>query len=219
MKISIMKAYLLNHRTLWPFYGAVIIVLVWGLFFYKGSWGELLITKDQKGYQLFTSEKYLEAADAFDDRLYKGASFYKAGEFKKAKAVYMMNGTKDGRYNLGNSHMMLGKYEEAIEAYEIALKIDPDLTWAKENMSLAIARQEMLDVENDGEQGVGELGADEIVYDNTENKGQDVTEETSGETSDSKNANWLDRIQTGPKDFLKHKFSYQYGMQKAKDAK
>jgi Ca-activated chloride channel family protein len=216
---GIMKAFLLKHRTLWPFYVAVIIVLAWGFLFFRGSWGELWITNDQKGYQLFTSKKYLESADVFDNTLYKGASFYKAGEFKKAKAVYMMNSSEEGRYNLGNSYIMLGKYKEAIEAYEIALKIDPDFTLAKDNMALAIARQKMLDVENDGEQGVGALGADEIVYDNTENKGQDVTEEGSGETSESRNANWLDRIQTGPKDFLKHKFSYQYAMQKGKDAK
>ena len=213
---SFVKNYYENHRTLLPFYAAVIIVLAWGLFFFRGSWSELWITNDQKGYALFSDKKYLEATSVFDDPLYKGASYFKAGEFKKAKAIYMMNSSKEGRYNLGNSQMMLGKYEKAIEAYEIALKIDPDLTWAKENLSLAKARQKMLDVENDGEQGVGELGADEIVYDNTENKGQDVTEESSGETSESKNANWLDRIQTGPKEFLKHKFSYQYGMQKAK---
>ena len=211
-----MKSYLLNNRTLWPFYAAVIIVLAWGLFFFRGSWGELWITNDQKAYQLFETKQYVEAANTFDDVSYKGASFYRAGEFKKAKAVYMTNSSKEGRYNLGNSHMMLGKYKEAIEAYEIALKIDPDFTWAKENMNLAKARQAMLDVENDGEQGVGMLGADEIVYDNTENKGQDVTEEGSQEGGESKNANWLDRIQTGPQDFLKHKFSYQYGMQKDK---
>ena len=216
---DIMQSFLLKHRTLLPLYAALIIVLAWGLFFFKGSWSELWITNDQKGYQLFKSEKYLEAANVFEDSSFKGASFYKAGEFKKAKAVYLLDSSKEGRYSLGNSHMMLGKYKEAIEAYEIALKIDPGFTWAKENMKLAIVRQKMLDVENDGEEGVGELGADEIVYDNTENKGEDVTEERSGETSESRNANWLDRIQTGPQDFLKHKFSYQYGMQKADDAK
>jgi len=211
-----MKLFVLNHRTLLPFYAALMLVLVWGIFFFRGSWGELWITNDQKGYELFSAKKYVEAVSAFDDPLYKGASYFKAGEFKKAKAIYMMNSSKEGRYNLGNSQMMLGKYEEAIEAYEIALKIDPNFTGAKENLVLARARQKMLDVENDGEQGVGAMGADEIVYDNTENKGQDVTEETSGESSESKNVNWLDRIQTGPKEFLKHKFSYQYGMQKDK---
>jgi len=219
MKIGIMKSFFLKYRTLLPLYAAAIIVLIWGLFFFRGSWSELWITNDQKGYQLFKSEKYLDAANAFDDTSFKGASYYKAGEFKKAKAVYMTNSSKEGRYNLGNRHMMLGKYKEAIEAYEIALKIDLDFTWAKENRNLAKARQAMLDVENDGEQGVGMLGADEIVYDNTENKGQDTNEEGTIEGNTNKNANWLDRIQTGPKDFLKHKFSYQYGMQKGQDAK
>jgi Ca-activated chloride channel family protein len=119
MKIGIMKSFLLKHRTLLPFYAAGIIVLLWGIFFFRGSFSELWVTNDQKGYQLFMSEKYLEAADAFDDTSFKGVSFYKAGEFKKAKAVYMMNSSKEGRYNLGNSHMMLGKYKEAIEAYYV----------------------------------------------------------------------------------------------------
>lgn len=216
---GIMKSFLLKHRTLLPFYAALIIVLIWGLFFFRGNWSELWITNDQKGYRLFSTQKYLDAAAIFENQLFKGASFYKAGEFKKAKAIYRTNSSKEGRYNLGNSYVMLGKYQEAIEAYDLALKIDPNFTWAKENRSLAEARQKMMDVDNDGEQGVGKLGADEIVYDNKENKGQDVTEENSGETSESKSANWLDRIQTGPQDFLKHKFAYQYGMQKAKDAK
>jgi len=213
-----MKTFFQKYRTLLPFYLAIILVLLWALFFFNGTWRELWMTNDQKGYKHFKSKQYSEAASLFDNTLFKGASYYKAGEFKKSKAIYVTNSTKEGRYNLGNSQMMLGKYKESIEAYEIALKIDPDFTWAKENMALAKARQAMLDVENDGEQGVGALGADEIVYDNTENKGQDVTEEGSGESTDSTNTNWLDRIQTGPQDFLKHKFSYQYGMRKSNDA-
>ncbi len=74
----------------------------------------------------------------------------------------------------------------------------------------------MKEVENDGEQGVGELGADKIVYDNKEDKGVEVTEEGAKENSEQKNTNWLDRIQTSPKAFLKNKFSYQYQMQKSK---
>jgi Ca-activated chloride channel family protein len=112
---GVMKLFLLKHRTLLPFYVAVIIVLAWGLFFFRGSWSELWITNDQKGYQLFETKQYAQAANTFDDVSYKGASYYKAGEFKKAKAVYMTNSSKEGRYNLGNSHMMLGKYKEAIE--------------------------------------------------------------------------------------------------------
>ena len=53
------------------------------------------------------------------------------------------------------------------------LKIDPDFKEAKENLIVAKARKILKEPENDGEQGVGELGADEIVYDNKAGKGVD----------------------------------------------
>jgi Ca-activated chloride channel family protein len=211
---GILRTTLRKYRTLIPFYLALFTVVIWSLFFFKGTWSELWITADQQGYRQYQAKEYKEAAQSFENRLFKGAAYFKAGEFKKAKAVYMTLSGKEARYNLGNAEMMLGKYDKAIEAYEIALKIDPDFKWAKENMQLAFARKKMNEVENDGKQGVGELGADEIVYDNKENKGVDVTEEGATESSEQKNANWLDRIQTSPKSFLKNKFSYQYQMQK-----
>ncbi len=79
-------------------------------------------------------------------------------------------------------------------------------------MIVAKARKILKEPENDGEQGVGELGADEIVFDNKEGKGVDDDSSAEQEAS-SGNPNWLDRLQTGPKDFLKNKFRYQYEMQ------
>ena len=207
-----MRTMLLKHRTLLPFYLALVVVVFWAMFFFKGSWSELWMTADQKGYKLYQTKNYKEAAQSFENPSFKGASYFKAGEFKKAKAIYMAGTSKEAKYNLGNTELMLGKYDKAIEAYEIALKIDPDFSIAKENLNLAKARKQMMEVENDGEQGVGKLGADKIVYDNKENKGVNVTEEGSTETTEQKNANWLDRIETSPKSFLKNKFSYQYQM-------
>lgn len=195
------------------------IVLLWYGLVFDGSWSELLQTNDQKAYALFEQKEYREAAKTFEDSMYKGASFFKDAAFKKAKAIYATMTSKEARYNLGNAELMLGDYDKAIEAYTLALKIDPNFKWAKENKALAIARKKMKEVENDGQQGVGKLGADEIVYDNTENKGVDVKDEGSQERSKSDNANWLDRIQTSPKAFLKNKFSYQYQMKEAKDVK
>jgi Ca-activated chloride channel family protein len=156
----------------------------------------------------YKNQEYSSAAKAFDDALYKAASLYRAGEFKKSQAIYAtMSSPPVAKYNLGK-----GEYEEAIKAYDIALQMQPDFKEAKSNKALAIARKELKDVENDGQQGVGALGADEIVYDNSENKGEEQTQEESTQTKQQNNTNWLDRIQTSPKDFLKHKFAYQYGM-------
>ena len=195
-----------------------IAVLWYGLVF-DGSWSELLKTNDQKAYALFEQKEYGKAAEIFEESMSKGASFFKDGAFKKAKAVYGTMTTKEARYNLGNSELMLGQYDKAIEAYTLALKIDPNFIWAKENKALALARKKMKEVENDGKQGVGKLGADKIVFDNTENKGVDVKVEGAKEEKQNNNANWLDRIQTSPQGFLKNKFSYQYQMKEATDAK
>ena len=195
------------------------ITVLWYGFVFDGSWSELLKTNDQKAYALFEQKEYGKAAEIFEDSMSKGASFFKDGAFKKAKAVYGTMSTKEARYNLGNSELMLGQYDKAIEAYTLALKIDPNFIWAKENKALALARKKMKEVENDGKQGVGKLGADKIVFDNTENKGVDVKVEGAKEEKQNNNANWLDRIQTSPQGFLKNKFSYQYQMKEATDAK
>ena len=197
------------------------IVLLWYGLVFDGSWSELLETNNQKAYALFEQKSYGKAAETFEDSMYKGASFFKDGAFKKAKAIYATMTTKEARYNLGNSELMLGEYDKAIEAYTLALKIDPSFTWAKENKDLAIARKKMKEVENDGKQGIGDMydmQPDEIVYDNTEGKGED-DERSAQKAIKGNNANWLDRIQTSPKAFLKNKFSYQYQMKEATDVK
>lgn len=207
-----MKKYLLKNLSLLPFYVVLLFSLLWLLFFYSGPWNRLLITSDQAGYTLYQNKEYVKAAQSFENSSFKGASFYRAGEFKEAKALYRNMSDKVGKYNLGNANMMLGLYDPAIKAYEVALKMDPDFKEAKENLKVAKARKILKEPENDGDQGVGALGADEIVFDNKAGKGVDDDSSAKQEAA-SGNPNWLDRLQTGPKDFLKNKFRYQYEVQ------
>lgn len=204
-----MKEKIFKNLSMLPFYVLVLLSLLYLAFFYKDPWSRLFVSSDQLGYHSFQKNQYLEAAKTFEERSFKGASFYRAGEFKKAKAIYQNISSKEGKYNLGNAYVMLGKYDEAIEAYEVALKIDPNFKEAQKNLVVAKARKILKEPENDGEQGVGALGADEIVFDNKEGKGVDDDKSAQVEVS-SGNPNWLDRLQTGPKDFLKNKFRYQY---------
>ena len=218
MKAMIQK-YLSNVPfSLLPFFVILLFSLFWLLFFYNGSMNRLFITSDHLASKAYEKKNYMDAAKTFENISLKGASFYRAGEFKKAKAIYQNLSSKEGKYNFGNALVMLGNYDSAIEAYELALKIDPKFKEAKENLIVAKARKILKEPENDGEQGVGELGADEIVYDNKEAKGVD-DDQSAEQESASGNPNWLDRLQTGPKDFLKNKFRYQYEMKGRKDAK
>ena len=165
------------NPTLIPFYLISILSLFWLLFIYKGNFINLWITPNQIGYRYYIAEDYINASKSFENISFRGASLYRAGEFEKAKSIYILRSDRDSRYNLGNSYLMMGRYEEAIKAYDIALQIDPNFIEATENRALAKARKELLDIANDGEQGVGELGADEIVYDNKASKGVEDTVE------------------------------------------
>ncbi|MEA3456863.1 MAG: tetratricopeptide repeat protein, partial [Campylobacterota bacterium] len=168
-----MKKYLKEHLSLLPLFITLLVSVFWLLFVYQGGWNRLFITSDQLACRYYKHKNYNKAAETFSDLSFKGASYYRAGEFKKAKSVYQNLSDKEGRYNLGNCYVMLGKYDDAIKSYELVLKIDPNFVQAEENLKLAKARKILKEPENDGEQGVGALGADEIVFDNKEGKGVD----------------------------------------------
>jgi len=194
-----MKSYMKNHLSLMPF-------------FYEGRMDRLFVRADQVGYKAYVKKEYVKAAENFENLSFKGASYFRDASFKEAKSVYQNLSSKESHYNLGNLYVMLGEYDNTITAYELALQIAPDFQKAKDNIRIAKARKILKEPENDGQQGVGELGADEIVFDNKKNKGVDDNQSAQKEASTG-NQNWLDRLQTGPKDFLKNKFSYQYQMQ------
>ena len=204
-----------------PFWTVSILSLLWLVFMYEGGLNRLFITSDQLGYNHYKKKNYVKAAESFESLSFKGASYYRDGAFKKSKTVYQNMTTKEGTYNLGNTFVMLGDYDNAIKTYERALKIDPKFKEAQDNLIVAIARKVLKEPENDGEQGIGDMydmQPDEIVYDNTEGKGED-DERSANKDTEKGNPNWLDRLQTRPKDFLKNKFRYQYEMKESSNAK
>ena len=216
-----MRMYIKNHLSLLPLWVTLLLALLWVVFVYDGPMNRLFITSDQLGYQHYEKKNYEKAAESFESLSFKGASYYRDGAFKKAKSVYQNLSTKEGTYNLGNAFVMLGDYDNAIKTYERALKIDPNFKEAQDNLVVAKARKILKEPENDGKQGIGDMydmQPDEIVYDNTEGKGEDDTR-SAQKDAEKGNPNWLDRLQTGPKDFLKNKFRYQYEMKEVGDAK
>jgi len=216
-----MRETIKKHLSLMPFYITLVISLVWLVFFYKGGINRLFVSSDQLAYHYYEKKNYSKAAETFEKLSYKGASYYRDAAFKKARSVYQNLSSKEGKYNLGNAFVMLGEYDSAIESYAVALKIDPNFKEARDNLVVAKARKILKEPENDGKQGIGDMydmQPDEVVYDNTEGKGED-DERSAQKDAESGNPNWLDRLQTGPKDFLKNKFSYQYQMQEGDHAK
>ena len=166
---------------------------------------------DQQAMRLFLAEAYSAAATAFEDPGWRAAALYRTGEFEQAASVLSGQATPEAAFNRGNALVFLGRYEEAVQSYDAALASRPGWNAAEENRAIASARIRR-------ETALGEateIGADEIVFDDSKAKGGDTVEVTGGEAlgDDALRALWLRSVRSEPGDFLRVKFAYQRATQ------
>ena len=181
---------------------------------FAGGWGDFWFTPEQRGQRLFDEGRYLEAAGVFTNPERMGVAYFRGGDFESAASVFGRIRSPEAAYNRGNSLVMLGNYDEAIEAYENALKARPGWAEAEQNLAVAIARKEQLAPPDSDEGGTGGmLEADELVFDDTGRVDKAGTEAVSdggeGMSDDEMRAVWLRRVQNDPAEFLRARFSYQ----------
>jgi len=146
---------------------------------YAFEWNDLWTTQNQQAQQAFSSEQYDQAAARFETPEWKAAAHYKAGNYQQAVEQLEESQTADGLYNKGNAHAKLKDYEKAIEAYESALKKNPNNDDAKHNLKLVKDAQEQQKQNKDNQDGKDEQ-SDEEKEDNNEESQNDNNSE--GET-------------------------------------
>ncbi|MEZ8742022.1 VWA domain-containing protein, partial [Photobacterium swingsii] len=93
-------------------------------------------TRDQEGLSLYQQQDYNAAAEHFTDPAWQGVSQYKNGDFPAAIETLSSLDDANSRYNLGNAYAQNGQYEEALKAYDQALKQQPDFAQAQKNRSI-----------------------------------------------------------------------------------
>lgn len=176
---------------------------------------DLWLTGDQQGRMAFESGNYQHAAQRFEEPLWKGTALYLDQQFEAAVTEFARVDTAEGWFNRGNALAHLERYEEAIEAYDHALELQPDYPEAAANIDYL---QPFLPLETKG----GEMGtigrdaaADEVVFDADKNRldeeGIDTVMEGEQEMlSDQQVAEiWLRQVDSSPAAFLRYKFAYQ----------
>jgi len=91
---------------------------------------------NQNGRSAYNDQEYQQAAKTFSDARWKSAAYYKAGEYQKA--LDQLRGFDDSEsiYNRGNILAKMGKLQDAMTAYDEALKRDPENEDAKYNRDL-----------------------------------------------------------------------------------
>ncbi|MCI2285545.1 tetratricopeptide repeat protein [Colwellia sp. MSW7] len=103
----------------------------------QGLWESLWQTNDQQAQKNYDQENYQSAAQQFENPQWQGSAHYKAGNYEEALKAFKQGedaNTANALYNQGNALAQLKKYEQAIESYEKALKKDPELQDAKDNI-------------------------------------------------------------------------------------
>lgn len=97
------------------------------------SFEDLWLRADQQAAAALAGGDAKRAGEVAPTSGWRGAASYRGGDFNAAETEYATTAGADGAYNHGNALAKLGRYEEAIGAYDDALKIEPDMADAIAN--------------------------------------------------------------------------------------
>jgi Ca-activated chloride channel family protein len=120
-----------------------------------GFWDDLWQRKDQQAYQALQQEQADTAAALAVDPDLSGEAWFRTGEYANAMQSWSRLDTADSHYNMGNALAHLGEYDAAIEAYDRALAMEPEMPDAVTNRALVeqMKEQEQQQESQDGEEG------------------------------------------------------------------
>ncbi len=186
--------------------GALVVLAERG-----GDFTALWLTRDQQGRLAYERKEFSEAADLFEDPMWKGRAAHAAGRYPEAADAFARIPTAEGFYNRGNSLMKGRNYTRAISSYEQAVVEAPDWPEAAENLKLARHVLEYIEgVREQSDTGdESELGADDVEFDNTKEKGKEIviTKESTIEAASAEK--WMRSVNTETRDFLRFRFALE----------
>lgn len=119
------------------------------------DWVDLWSRPDQRASAMMQDDDAAAAADLFEDPEWRGAAAYRAERFEDSLAALDGLDGIEPTYNRGNALAKLGRFDEAIAAYDEVLERDRDHRDARYNRDLLreqMQQQQPQDGEGDGEQ-------------------------------------------------------------------
>ena len=107
-------------------WGLVLLIALPSEETYAFEWQDLWHTRDQQGMQALQTGDAEKASTLFENPGWKGSALYRGDNFQDAASQFASIHSTHGRYNLGNAFAKQGRLEEAIEAYDESLMLDPN---------------------------------------------------------------------------------------------
>ncbi|AFL72912.1 VWA domain-containing protein [Thiocystis violascens] len=152
------------------------------------GWPDLWSRPDQRAARQFAAGDAQSAADQFRDPAWRAAARYRSGDY--AAALDDLAGLQDPEadYNRGNALARLGQFQEAVDAYEDALKQNPDQADARHNLELV---RQLLEQQNPSDRQQNPSEQDQSNGEGGESSGEERNQgQDQGESgaSDRENA-------------------------------
>jgi Ca-activated chloride channel family protein len=173
------------------------------------SWMDLWLTHDQQGRYYFEKAEYKTAAEKFEDPIWRGLALTRAGDYEEALNAFALSDSAEAWYNQGDALAHLGKYPEAVQAYQQALARRNPWPEALDNLALVESLiPKAKNKDKDQEQEAPNLPPDQMKFDEKGEQGKKTQMRIKLDPKKMAEI-WMRNIQTTPTDFLRRRFAMQ----------
>jgi Ca-activated chloride channel family protein len=159
--------------------GSVALVLLAPMLFSDPAsafeWRDLWQTADQQANQALQNGDAETAQGLFKHPQWRGSAAYQAGDYQSAIEDFVQSESADGHYNRGNSLARAGDLKGAIEAYNQALTVQPEMDDALANRDLVeqLKRQQEQNKDQQSESDQNQEQNQDQQSDSEQNQQQD----------------------------------------------
>nr|WP_300306183.1 VWA domain-containing protein [Halomonas sp.] len=175
---------------------------------FKQWLADAFLTPDQQGRWWVEHRSYKRAAEHFQDPNWQGYALYRDGQYDAAAELLGRLDSADAAFTQGLALIRGHQYRPAVQAFEKVLSIDPDYPQGERNLELA--KRILTYVEESREQSdTGQDDADDVTFDNEENRGQD-TQVTPKDGEGMLTAEqWISTLNSNTSDYLRQRFAVE----------
>ncbi|GAA5315436.1 MAG: VWA domain-containing protein [Candidatus Pelagadaptatus aseana] len=176
---------------------------------YAEGIADWFLTPDQQGRLAYEDARFEEAAQKFQDPLWKGMALYQWGRYDDAVSTLNRLDTSEAAFIQGMANLDGRKYRPAINSFKLALERDPNNQAAARNIEVAEAI--LIYVEQArlaGDTGTGSEGADEVVYDKEAAGGteMDPSKVPQKKAKALSTEQWMRSVDSRAEEFLRSRF-------------
>ncbi|MFA1237183.1 tetratricopeptide repeat protein [Serratia odorifera] len=192
----------------------IVLLPLFYLPYGQAAWRDAWISPDMQGQLAFRQGHYQRAAEHFQQPLWQGIAYYRAGDFTAAaSAFHQATPTAETLLWLGNSYAQQKQWQQAINSYDRALSLQPDWQIARHNraeIAKIIMKLRQQERERQSAQGKQQdYKPDEIKHDLDKDQGVNQLDIQPIASSSPQVEQWFDNLEMSPSGLLENLYRNQ----------